>query len=111
MTTPRLPEFIFDEEEKKLIKSYVKDSYNQLGYAADLRKRLENRKVIDESTTYDELSDNEQLMEALLQIVGESLPNTIAKSKFGLGKFTDLEIFQKARNDDGLNALVNGNVS
>ena len=108
MSASSQPEFRFDEEEKKLIKNYVKESYVQLTIATDLRKHLEARNIIDDSTTHDELIANTPLMEGLHLLIGESLATTPPKSKFGLGKFSDLELYKQCRNDEGLNALVNG---
>lgn len=102
------PTFNFDEAEKLLIKKYVNDSYKLLGNARDLRKHLESRNAFDNQTTFDEFMNDKPLMDALLIVIGNSLHTTIPKSNFGIGKFSDYEIYHQARNDDGLNKLIEG---
>ena len=102
------PTFRFDEAEKTLIKKYVNDSYKLLGNARELRKHLELRNAFDNQTTYEDFMNDKPLMEALLIVIGDSLHTTIPKSNFGLGKFSDYEIYHQARNDEGLNKLIEG---
>ena len=101
--------FSFDEVEQKLIKNYVKDGYSRIQIAKMLREHLEGRRIIDDMTTYEELTNNKSLLDALAIIIGSNLATTIGKSEFGMGKFTDHELYHKARNDDGLNLLIQGN--
>ena len=101
--------FSFVEAEENLIKVYIKDGYSRIAIAKKLRVLLEERGIFDDTTTFDEISSMKFLLEALLTIIASFLANTIAKSQFGMGKFTDQELYHQARNDDGLNLLVYGN--
>ena len=110
-TTPEPVKFEFNDSEAKLIKSYVKDGFSRLSIARSLRSHLEGRNIIEDDATYEEIILNKPLMEALPIIIAASLPTTALKSQFGLGKFSDYEIYHQARNDDGLNLLIKGNKS
>ena len=53
--------FAFNESEAKLIKMYMKDGISRVNIARTLRNELEDRKIIDETTTYDELVENKPI--------------------------------------------------
>ena len=101
--------FKFEEEEEKLIKNYFKEGYVRIQIAKNLRNLLENRNIMDDTSTFTEILENKSLVLAVTLISASSLPTTLIKSKFGLGHFTDNDMWHLARNDDGLNSLVNGN--
>lgn len=85
----------FRENEESCIQNFVLNALRAKETAMELKRSLFERCILDDGTTLADLSSSKfsKFMSALFLSISLKLPTTLSESNYGLGIFTDLEVF------------------